>query len=75
MRESQILQGNERGGGRVPKDGVITFGSVKEKEIEVVVPVIRRLKAAFPNALSSWPLGSSILSGPWKSSSRTPSMS
>ena len=30
------------------KRSVITFGSVKEKEIEVIAPVVRRLKREFP---------------------------
>jgi 3-deoxy-D-manno-octulosonic-acid transferase len=33
------------------KGSIITFGSVKEKEIEVIAPVIRRLKQEFPDFL------------------------
>ena len=42
------MRGDE---GTPAKGGVITFGSVKEKEIEIIVPVIRRLKEAFPGHL------------------------
>jgi 3-deoxy-D-manno-octulosonic-acid transferase len=35
----------------VSKGNIVTFGSVKEKEIEVIAPVIRRLKQEFPDFL------------------------
>ncbi len=33
------------------KAAVITFGSVKEKEVDIIAPVIRRLKETFPDYL------------------------
>lgn len=38
-----------KGEADVPKGGIITFGSVKEKEIDVIAPVIKRLKREFPD--------------------------
>jgi 3-deoxy-D-manno-octulosonic-acid transferase len=41
----------KEGVSEAPKGNIITFGSVKEKEIEVVAPVIMRLKREFPDSL------------------------
>jgi 3-deoxy-D-manno-octulosonic-acid transferase len=35
----------------IPKENIITFGSIKEKELDILLPVIVNLKKAFPDFL------------------------
>ncbi|MDR2018497.1 MAG: hypothetical protein LBQ00_06480 [Syntrophobacterales bacterium] len=42
---------NVEGGGGASKGNIITFGSVKEKEVYIIAPVIKRLKRRFPDFL------------------------